>query len=50
MMELQATVMTLRQSANGWKRLMQTAPAIPSYALSNDARRIDGGYETDIHK
>lgn len=27
--ELQATVMTLRNSANGWKRLMEAAPAIP---------------------
>jgi len=27
--ELHATVTTLRRSANGWKRLMEAAPAIP---------------------
>ncbi len=27
--DLHATVMTLRRSANGWKRLMEAAPAIP---------------------
>jgi DNA-binding transcriptional regulator YiaG len=27
--ELQGTLATLRQSANGWKRLMEAAPAIP---------------------
>jgi DNA-binding transcriptional regulator YiaG len=27
--ELQATMMTLRQSANGWKRLMNASPVIP---------------------
>ena len=27
--DLHATIMTLRRSANGWKRLMEAAPAIP---------------------
>src|SRR5712692_10161296 len=29
MVELQATLTTLRRSANGWKRFMEASPAIP---------------------
>ena len=35
--DLQATVVTLRQSANGWKRLVDAAPAIP-HVSEEDAK------------
>src|SRR5713101_2153431 len=33
--DLQATVTTLRRSANGWKRLMEASPAIPQVSEEN---------------
>jgi DNA-binding transcriptional regulator YiaG len=35
--ELQATVMALRQSANGWKRILEAAPPVP-YVSEEDAK------------
>ena len=37
MADLHATVTTLRQSANGWKRFMEAAPAIP-HVSEEDAK------------